>query len=140
MDKNYITWKQIDELTDQLAQRITDAQEQHNFKYACIIGMPRGGLIPAVMLSHKLGIPLTTKIPKSGVHSLLVDDINDTGTSIMKFLDIHAKGNDWVDVVVLHNKRESKYKDVVYTGEYIGEVWQCYPWETEESSKADYLN
>ena len=51
--KEYLTWMYVDRLTDIIASQI-----KLNFKNVdSIYGIPRGGLIPAVMLSHKLGLP-----------------------------------------------------------------------------------
>ena len=66
-----------------------------------IIGIGRGGLVPAVFLSHATGLPMlsvdhSSKVPdfaaeplvrlaartRSGERLLLVDDINDTGRTI----------------------------------------------------------
>ena len=55
VEKIFLTWDEVDELVDRIATRITN--EFSNITH--IYGIPRGGLIPAVMLSHKLGIPLT---------------------------------------------------------------------------------
>ena len=59
-NKIYIGWKDIEELVDELCYYInTDYPE---IKY--IHGLSRGGLIPAVMLSHTLKIPYINN-PKS---------------------------------------------------------------------------
>jgi len=55
MEKFYITWEEVEELVDLLAKQI--AQSGYQIEY--IFGLQRGGLIPAVLLSHKLGIPMT---------------------------------------------------------------------------------
>ena len=72
--------------------------------YSRIVGISRGGLIPAVMLSYKLKLPLTTIswslrdaleresnawIPmdvNNGQRILLVDDIIDSGNTISEIL------------------------------------------------------
>ena len=44
-----------------------------------VYGIPRGGLIVAVLVSHKLGIPLITSLRDMyGKKFLVVDDIVDT--------------------------------------------------------------
>jgi hypoxanthine phosphoribosyltransferase len=140
MDKNYITWQQLDEIIDNLANIIVKAQFAYKIKYEGILGLPRGGLIPAVMLSHKLNIPLITKISKEKTPYLLVDDINDTGTTLKNFLGNAPGKGEFIDAVVICNKRTSSFKDVPFSGMHINDVWQVFPWETEDSSKADYLN
>ena len=53
MRKTYIKWKDIDKATDNLAKQIIKSK----LEISAIYGCPRGGLIPAVILSHKLGVP-----------------------------------------------------------------------------------
>tara|TARA_B100001093_G_scaffold216852_1_gene208095 strand:+ start:774 stop:1091 length:318 start_codon:yes stop_codon:yes gene_type:complete len=73
--------------------------------YSRIIGLSRGGLIPAVVLSHKLDIPVTPLvwstrdsgekeivewIPEdliNGAKYLIMDDIVDSGQTITTLLD-----------------------------------------------------
>jgi uncharacterized protein len=44
-----------------------------------VFGLKRGGLIPAVMVSHKLGLPWSdVMLP----NTLVIDDICDTGETL----------------------------------------------------------
>ena len=63
---------------------IANQIKANNKGYDSIYGVPRGGLIPAVMLSHRLGLPLATRSrAKSGEGNVLVvDDIADTGRTV----------------------------------------------------------
>ena len=80
MTKKEISWATIDELVTVIAKKIhTDSPNIDS-----IYGIPRGGLIPAVLLSHKLGLPLVQK-PKS--NSLVVDDISDSGNTFIDFIN-----------------------------------------------------
>ena len=49
MEKVYLTWDDINNLVDKLANEASQAPVPPHY----ITGLPRGGLIPAVMLSHK---------------------------------------------------------------------------------------
>ena len=46
------------------------------------MGLPRGGIIPAVLISHEIGVCLLYLHP--GKNTLVVDDINDTGETLSK--------------------------------------------------------
>ena len=93
-----------------------------------VMGLPRGGLIPAVLISHQLGLPF---VLHPGKNTIVVDDINDTGHTLSK-----APGAYWA---VLHNKPTSKFKDCIYAKE-VGDQWIVYPWEREDSEALpDYL-
>ena len=77
MEKVYLTWDDINSLVDKLANEVSQAAVPPLY----ITGLPRGGLIPAVMLSHKLNIPyvnisLIRALP--AVDVLVVDDIADS--------------------------------------------------------------
>ena len=56
-----------------------------------VYGPPRGGLIPAVYLSHQLGIPLVETVPKLPYEArdrslyLVVDDICDSGKTLIPY-------------------------------------------------------
>ena len=52
MEKIYLTWKDIEDAVTSLAHRIKES----GIEITSIYGLPRGGLIPAVMLSHKLNV------------------------------------------------------------------------------------
>ena len=54
MEKLIYTWKEQVEDTLKICNKI----EKDNFTPDVIVGVSRGGLIPGVMMSHKLGIPI----------------------------------------------------------------------------------
>src|SRR3989344_1396800 len=53
---------------------------ERNFK--SIYGVPRGGLILGVVLSHRLGLPLKLKVEELDQETLVVDDIADSGRTL----------------------------------------------------------
>lgn len=71
-----ISWGMIDSLTAKLAEDIAKS----DLEIRSLCGLPRGGLIPAVMLSHRLSLPLVYKPDKN---SLIVDDISDSGMTLL---------------------------------------------------------
>ena len=76
--KIYYSWGEIEELVELLCLQIVKS----GIQITDIYGLQRGGLIPAVMLSHKLGIPMTQDIKKPNL--LIVDDICDSGETFTK--------------------------------------------------------
>ena len=52
-EKKYLTWGEVEIAVERLASNIFN----NNIGITAVTGLPRGGLIPAVMLSHKLKIP-----------------------------------------------------------------------------------
>jgi hypoxanthine phosphoribosyltransferase len=130
-----------------------------------LIGIGRGGLVPAAYLSHRTGIPLLSvdhssgevgfadelldklaaKI-KAGQHLLIIDDINDSGGTIAYLrAAIEAKSGDaeGLRVAVLVDNVRSKAK-ADYRGSAIDrsldKSWFVFPWEalgTPETLAAD---
>jgi len=133
VNKKYLTWKDIEALVDVIVNNIEDSGK----KYDAVYGLPRGGLIPAVMLSHRLDIPLVDHNSVVNTKNVLwVDDINDTGTTLLK-AEEYILNDD--AIAVLYSKPSSLVKPN-YVGEIItDDSWLVFPWETEQSSKADYL-
>lgn len=80
MNKHYIDWVEIDSLIFRLIYQIKES----GLKFKNIYGVPRGGLIPAVILSHKLNIPLVKG--DIGPDTLVIDDICDIGETLDKLV------------------------------------------------------
>ncbi len=128
--KIYLTWGDIEHLVDVLANEITTKQPQID----SIMGLPRGGLIPAVMLSHRLKLPL---VFEPTVKTLIVDDICDSGETFMNMLEKHP----FNAFASLHYKpHTSKIVPTCYGNEFFLNAWLVYPWEIKNSDAIqDYL-
>lgn len=89
-------------------------------KYKSISGIPRGGLIPAVMLSHYLDLKMVpiTDIDKN---TLIVDDICDTGTTLTDYKKY--------DVAVIFSRRGNTRKPLYVGQEIYGDEWLQFPYE-----------
>lgn len=122
--KLYISWDDIDTLTDTLCKIIIKSGMQ----IRSVTGLERGGLIPAVLISHKLDVPYVNTI---GSSTLVVDDICDTGETLNSILTPLT--------AVLHYKPTAKHKPTFYALE-VGDEWIVYPWERKDSEAIqDYL-
>lgn len=150
--KRNVFWAHID---DYLNKIIFDMYKD-NWKPDYIVGLSRGGLIPAVMMSHKIGVPMKPlKVslrddPDDNTHDwtmsddatdgakiLIVDDINDTGATLNWIV------NDWrlnnipshnVKFAVLFDNLSSGFqREVDYCGTEINKAeqdeWIVFPWE-----------
>ena len=82
-NKSFLSWDDVEILVKKLCDKIT----RSNLDIKDIWGLPRGGLIPAVMVSHKLGIPMTkgTITPDT----LIIDDICDSGVTLANFYETY---------------------------------------------------
>jgi xanthine phosphoribosyltransferase len=119
-----------------------------------LVGIGRGGLVPAAYLSHRLDVAmlsvdhssgepgfagelldkLAAKI-RDGRYILIVDDINDSGSTITFLRDaIEAKSGDGAKlrVAVLVNNIRSKAKAEYWGTQLDRDVdkrWFVFPWE-----------
>ncbi|HYD03021.1 MAG TPA: hypothetical protein VEC16_01865 [Alphaproteobacteria bacterium] len=110
--KFYVSWEHLEYLVAKVALQIDSK------KYTGIYGLPRGGLIPAVMISHQTGIPYAESITEK---TLIVDDIIDSGNTLEKY-----KEYDKVTLISRH-MQESK---VIATGMIEkSNIWFVFPWE-----------
>jgi len=107
--------------------------------YSNIYGVPQGGIPLAIELSHLTKIPLTSTpngLPISGeeYHTLVVDDIIDSGRTRKKYTD-------W-DFACLHIKNHAKLDSSRSTYFLYDDIedWIVYWWEgNEEKSITDSI-
>ena len=151
MEYLILSWQDVYNLTLQLSERIV----QSGFKPHIIVGIARGGWIPARILSdvlyaeslHNIRIEYYTDVgvkgknPKitqpisgtlKGKNILLVDEVADTGDSLHTAFG-HVRGLGAADVksAVLHLKPTSCVVPDYYMVKT--EAWTVYPWENRES-------
>lgn len=150
MDSNskmYINWPNVEESIDYLKFKM----EISYWIPDIIVGIANGGVVPATLLSKKFKIPVRTVIVqlrdgdiqernsdieqyiKDGKRVLLVDDINDTGSTLQHIknnwdIDDSCWGNN-LRTAVIHERIGSKFEtdfqsDIIKTNE-----WVVYPWE-----------
>jgi hypoxanthine phosphoribosyltransferase len=123
-NKVYLSWDDINILVEDLCQTIASSGAD----IKSITGIQRGGLIPAVMISHKLHIPYVSRINKD---TLVVDDICDTGETLKNTIGMYT--------ATLHYKPTAIFTPDFYSKE-VGTEWIVYPWERSDSETIqDYL-
>ena len=125
-NKIYLSWDDTIDLVNTLCEKIIT--EQPNID--SVFGLKRGGLIPAVMISHKLGLPWSdVMLP----NTLVVDDICDTGITLKNTVGVYT-------AVLHYNPHTSCYKPNIYAQKHDGDEWIIYPWERKDSEPTqDYL-
>jgi hypoxanthine phosphoribosyltransferase len=125
-NKIYLSWDDINDLVDKLCEKIIT--EQPNID--SVHGIKRGGLIPAVMVSHKLGLPWSDVMYPN---TLVIDDICDTGVTL--------RGIVGCNTAVLHYKpHTSCFKPNIYAQIHKGDEFIYYPWERKDAEPIqDYL-
>ena len=100
MKQTILSWQDVEQQVQDLCQQLHKDQWHPDY----IVGLTRGGLIPATMISHYTGIPMNTLnvslrdggeaesnlwmaedafgYEKDPMNILIVDDINDTGDTL----------------------------------------------------------
>ena len=121
-----LTWNQTIGMIETLARKIKESKESFDYIY----GIPRGGLIPAVILSHKLGIPLTINSPDGFFRTregryLVIDDISDTGQTFKSIVKKELM------IATLHMRHNTKFKPNLFVKEIKDNTWIQYPWEED---------
>lgn len=123
----------------EIREAVEDIAETFKYKTKLIVGITRGGLVPAVMLSHKMNIPMKTvqiqlrdstetlELESLRVYNnrdvLFIDDINDTGETIKLIQEYAPLAN----FATIHKKKESTIRDAYY--HKVVDGWVEYPWE-----------
>ena len=130
-----ITWGDIKRETEKIVLGIARSREEYNKIY----GVSRGGLIPAVMLSHRLGIPMIANRDQIGKQTLIVDDIYDLGRTAQSFAKELAERS--CDLAVLYMRDRNDVPDSYVRPDYVGKIiygleWLLFPWETIQSTKS----
>lgn len=117
-NKVYLKWSEFDELINKLA----DSLKPLGFK--SIFGIKRGGYVPAVILSHKLGIDF---VDESSIdeNTLIVDEIVDSGNTLK---DIR-KDYPGSKVACVDFRKTSSLKPDFYVRILENDDWIVYPWE-----------
>ena len=126
MIKRYVSWAEIDRLVGVLAGKVLT--ELPNID--SIHGIPRGGLIPAVLLAHKLDLPWSNVMLPN---TLVVDDICDSGKTIRDSVGVHT--------ATLYTKLSAVAQPTISAMTLINESqWIVFPWERHDSETIqDYL-
>lgn len=147
---NYIPYEDFLAKVRGLSRTLADGAWKPDF----IIGIGRGGLVPAVYISHELQVPMlsidhSSKVPgfadellgkvatksSEGTRLLFVDDINDSGGTIAYIRNLLAENGCNPEnlrfAVLMDNKRSQARVD--YAAEMIDRAddkrWFVFPWE-----------
>jgi hypoxanthine phosphoribosyltransferase len=143
VEKKYLTWDDVHKLSDVLATKI-----KYNVKEPInsIVGLARGGLIPATIIANYLDVRKVYSIGAASYNgdqktddmeiyqelpqgtkdkiNIFVDDISDTGDT---FKTLFPDRNSYT--ATLHIKPHTGYIPTFYQDEINNDTWIVYPWE-----------
>ena len=122
-----LDWLQLEILVESLAHDIKESG--HTF--TLIAGVTRGGLVPAVMLSHKLKLPMTAistnEMIEHDHETLIVDEIYDTGKTINRLRELNPRAK----FAALISNRFLPELDFPGVRRALDE-WTVFPWENKD--------
>ena len=135
--KVYVGWGELEESVSKLVSNIKEVDY--------VVGIPRGGLIIAVMISHRLGIKHMTidhleKLEEDGFELikkriLIVDDISDSGQTLKRYK------KDGYTTATLDVRNSTITVPDHYVNWLDNTNWIVYPWEMKYSKTIqDYLD
>ncbi len=118
----YYSWPNFNDAMEVIASRVR--AEGHLQRIKRIYGISRGGLVMAVKLSHRLGLPLATleDVMVYG-HTLIVDDISDSGETLKRV------GKLAICTATIHMVPGTVFKPDIWVEEKARDTWIVYPWE-----------
>jgi hypothetical protein len=154
---NDLTFETVEwDLVYSLLLEIADRIKERDFKADVIVGISRGGLLPARILSDLLDnphlanikvefyvdidqtkeVPVITQPVSVSVKDkrvLIVDDITDSGQSFRLVWETLAQEAAEVKTVTIYHKPWSCFTPDIYARET--EAWVIFPWEFRETTK-----
>jgi len=115
-----VEWEELIKLLKKVVVKI-DTQ-----KYKAIYGIPRGGIVIAVVLSHMINKPIILKLEKKIEREILiVDDIVDSGETLKTAKTLYPN----TDFLSLFVKEKTPLLPDYY-GEVVPQhLWVVFPWE-----------
>ena len=120
--KKYVSWEEVEQFIDKLEEQVKPIEGIQG-----VYGLPRGGLVLAVMVSHRLDIPL---LMSPSHNCIIVDDICDSGESLIHYVNNTSgenRGSNYI-ATLYYKSNELNIVPDLYIWEK-GDDWIVFPWE-----------
>lgn len=133
-----LSWFDIEYFIQELHYEITKSYPtQENFH---VVGITKGGVIPATLLAKKLnasldvldpdGDPDTWNILRSDKIVIIVDDISDSGKTLRKiFSNVPSNLGDYIKVATLCFRKTTEFEPDWSALKVFTDAWMVFPWE-----------
>lgn len=145
-----LSWAEFHRDTRQLARQLLD-DCNGDPPWQGIIGIARGGLVPATILARELNIRLVDSlciasynhdkqgeveilkpVPGDGAGFLLVDDLVDTGVTARVARELLPRA----DFVAVYAKPAGRDRAQQFAREFPQDTWLHFPWDSDTGYRA----
>jgi hypoxanthine phosphoribosyltransferase len=136
MQMYMMSWDEIDRAIHSLTEHIKNL----GIKY--IYGVPRGGLIPAVMLSHRIGAKLVDQEQLEVDRPeklLIIDDIFETGLTMSFYKETYPNAQ-YVCLFCKQKDMSRLMNSPIQILQELGNDWVVFPWEDPEKANAEFFD
>ena len=118
----FVTWEDV----ETFIAEVEDYLQDNKITVTGVYGLPRGGLIFAVMLSHVLDTPL---LMAPANNCLIVDDICDSGESLLHYINNSSgdRRNQYITATMYMKTNQLVCPDFYY--KVKTDSWIVFPWE-----------
>lgn len=121
-----VTWEDVDNFIKFVYDEIVNKLQVDVSTISGVYGVPRGGLVFAVMLSHMFDIPL---LAAPADKCIIVDDICDSGESLLHYIKNSSGHNSRKHITVtMYRKSNQLVKPDIYY-KVKTDKWVLFPWE-----------
>ena len=118
--KKYVTWEDVENFITQVVDKYAGKE------ITGVYGLPRGGLVFAVMLSNRLNIPMLQAPVK---RCIIVDDICDSGESLLHYANNTSGEKVEYDLVTMFYKPNKLNIEPDFWVNEKHNEWIVFPWE-----------
>ena len=142
---NNLSWQDINSFCNSILRQL----KAENIEIDSILGIARGGMVPATILSYGLSNPYMEMLgvrtrdvddpqfygsPSLFGNVLVIDDINDSGLTfdvVSKYIDNHFDRGEIKNIYysACVRRTSSKWEDGFYGMEFEGSDWFVFPWD-----------
>lgn len=120
-NKEYVSFEDVEKFLKDLEKYIVD----NDLAFSGVYGLPRGGLIPAIMLSYDLDLPLLLAPTDN---CIIIDDIADSGRTLMHYTNNDTQFNKYF-IATMYYRYRSAVKPDYYQIKKDDDTWIVFPWE-----------
>jgi hypothetical protein len=130
-----VSWREFNSYVENLAFAVKKSVDEAELCLEYVYGIPRGGCIPAIMLSHFLDLEYRPELHFNSdwERTLVVDDIIDSGDTISQYIDhLHCAS--------VFYREDACYEPMAFGAKLNDNTWIQFPWEKQVNDQYSNVN